>query len=154
MNKFIGVIMMTLILVACGNDDGNHKKNTEIDNTNVELSMPIAEIEDDDLIIAGITSLPDRTILNYELSSTTEMVTGLIEVNDGAWDLIYDVSNFSKGPITAWVSFNPDVVNGEQPAEIYEKYGDRGDKITSDQKIEVYGDNEMTRVSIEKVVEK
>ena len=102
----------------------------------VHLSL-FSHIEGDMLTIEGLTDLPNRAILMYEVSEVSPnptIVEGTVPVLDGRYSRQVDLTGWPAGTIAIWVGFQTLLEHGEkQPSDVIERFGEMGEFL--------YGEN-------------
>lgn len=146
------ILLSLLFLAACG------RSSKDI---NVEIEMTELRVTDkgDKLIIKGETNLLNGANLVYDLTPTEfeydiGLVEGYIEVKDNEFNKEVDITEFDNNiELEVWLAFAPLKPSGDQPENIYEVYGEAGDKITSESgEVWESPDGEVKSVSIETTI--
>jgi hypothetical protein len=114
------------------------------EGTLVEFRLEARRIQKD-LRLSGTTNLSDEALLAYELTSDRGDqpakpygVQGIMPVSDGQFEVT--VLAVPSGRIEAWVAFQTVLGTGsQQPAELIERYGLMGEKMTGPQVVDVGG---------------
>ena len=95
------------------------------------------------LFIEGLTDLPDRTLLMYEVSEVSaepRLETGTMPVLDGRYGRQVDITGWTADTIVVWVAFQT-LLNGneQQPEEVMARFGEMGEFLYGDNVTEANG---------------
>ena len=119
----------------------------------VQLSL-FPHLEGNMLVVEGVTDLPNRTLLMYEVtqvSPESQVVNGTMPVLDGRYARKINLTGWHAGTIAVWVGFQTRVDNSEeQPEEIIERFGEMGEFLYGENVTEAGG---LKRVQVMKRVE-
>jgi hypothetical protein len=107
------------------------------------------------LMIEGITDLPDRTLLMYEVSEVTTdpmVVNGTMPVLDGRYARQVDLTGWHADAIFVWVAFQTILSGHEgQPEEVIERFGEMGEFLYGDNVTETTG---LKRVEVSQTIQR
>ena len=107
------------------------------------------------LIIEGMTDLPDRTILLYEVrevSAAPKVASGAMPVLEGRYARQVDLSGWNADTIVVWVGFQTLLDGNEkQPDEVIERFGEMGEFLYGDNVTEANG---LKRVEVSQTVQR
>lgn len=142
------VVVAVLILAVSGMVTGwawpGGDDAAEQGDTLVEFTLEARRVKND-LRLSGTTNLPDEALLAYELTSDggdqpakPYGVQGIMPVSDGRFEVT--VLAVPSGRIEAWVAFQTVLgIGSQQPAELIERYGLMGEKMSGPQVVDVGG---------------
>lgn len=107
------------------------------------------------LIVEGMTDLPDRTILLYEVrevSAVPKTVNGSMPVLERRYSRQVDLTGWNADAITVWVGFQT-LLNGseQQPEDVIERFGEMGEFLYGDNVTEANG---LKRVAVSQTVQR
>ena len=114
-----------LLMVGAVNDE------TVVSTVDFTLA---AELDDRMLTIGGTADLPDGALIAYrveheslatdpDVSLDQALAEGNVAIGDEAYEKAFDLSDWPEGDVRVWVSFQMNLTNAEQPAEIIERFG-------------------------------
>lgn len=108
----------------------------------VQLSLN-SHVQNSLLIVEGMTNLPDRTLLLYEVregSAAPKIVNGTMPVLEGRFARQVDLTGWNADTILIWVGFQTLLDgNEQQPDEVIERFGEMGEFLYGDNVTEVNG---------------
>jgi hypothetical protein len=105
------------------------------------------------LFIEGLTDLPDRTLLMYEVSEVSaepRLETGTMPVLDGRYARQVDITGWTADTIVVWVAFQT-LLNGneQQPEEVMARFGEMGEFLYGENVTEANG---LKRVAVSQTI--
>ena len=107
------------------------------------------------LIIEGMTDLPDRTLLLYEVSEVSaapKVLNGTMPVLERRYSRQVDITGWNADTIVVWVGFQTLLDgNEEQPEEVIEQFGEMGEFLYGDNVAEANG---LKRVEVSQTVQR
>jgi hypothetical protein len=107
------------------------------------------------LIIEGMTDLPARTLLLYEVSevsATPKVASGTMPVLERRYSRQVDITGWNADTLVVWVGFQT-LLNGneQQPDAVIEQFGERGEFLYGDNVTELNG---LKRVEVSQTVQR
>jgi hypothetical protein len=107
------------------------------------------------LMVEGMTDLPDRTILMYEVrevSAVPMVFNGTMPVLEGRYARQVDLTGWHADTIFIWVAFQTLLDSNEgQPEEVIERFGEMGEFLYGDNVTEANG---FKRVEVSQTVQR
>lgn len=107
------------------------------------------------LIIEGMTDLPNRTLLLYEVSEVSaapKVLNGTMPVLERRYSTQVDITGWNADTIIVWVGFQTLLDGNEaQPEEVIERFGEMGEFLYGDNVTESNG---LKRVEVSQTVQR
>lgn len=107
------------------------------------------------LIVEGMTDLPARTLLLYEvreISAAPKVLNGTMPVQERRYSRQVDLTGWNADTIIVWVGFQTLLSGNEkQPEEVIERFGEMGEFLYGDNVTEANG---LKRVEVSQTVQR
>jgi hypothetical protein len=114
-----------------------------------------AQAQNNLLTFEGMTDLPPRTLLVYEVSEVSaapQVVNGTMPVLDGRYSRQVDLTGWHADTLFVWVGFQTLLSgNEQQPEEVIERFGEMGEFLYGDNVTETNG---LKRVEVSQTVQR